>query len=157
MTFKYDTTIWLPLYIGDTLSETQEMSTLEVGALILLKIQYWKKQGPIPANKDKLSRICRLSLDEFDKVWNSISHLFIEKDGFLIDQRSDSEIETAKVNKAKYQERARKGGLKKAENDRLAKAALEREKLANESMDTGCNIITYPGEGEGDGNGDEHA
>lgn len=44
---KDDVSIWLPLYIGDMLAMTTRLSTEQVGALILLMMDYWKN-GAIP-------------------------------------------------------------------------------------------------------------
>jgi len=47
----YDPTIWMPFYIGDTLADTQHLTTEEFGALIgvtMIVTGFIKRSEPIP-------------------------------------------------------------------------------------------------------------
>ena len=51
--------IWMPIYIGDYLGDTIELSAAEHGAYLLLLMHYWLKKGEIGEDIERLSRVCK--------------------------------------------------------------------------------------------------
>jgi uncharacterized protein YdaU (DUF1376 family) len=49
------TNIWMPIYIGDYLSDTIGLTLAEHGAYLLSIMAYWRKRGPLtPAELDSI-------------------------------------------------------------------------------------------------------
>jgi uncharacterized protein YdaU (DUF1376 family) len=101
--------IWMPIYIGDYLSDTMHLTTAQHGAYLLLLMAYWKNKGPLPNNDVLLSQVCRMSLED----WNNakpmlMKYFFVDKKGNIINKRADKEIGLWCEKKRKYVERAKK-------------------------------------------------
>jgi uncharacterized protein YdaU (DUF1376 family) len=51
--------IWMPLYVGDYLADTQHLTTEEHGAYILLLLTYWRRGEPLPDDDSFLARVTK--------------------------------------------------------------------------------------------------
>jgi uncharacterized protein YdaU (DUF1376 family) len=58
---------WMPIYWGDYLRDTRDLTTLQHGAYLLLIAHYWQHMG-LPAGERSLAAIVGLSV----KAWRSI-------------------------------------------------------------------------------------
>lgn len=86
---------YIPLYVADYLADTSHLSTLEHGAYLLLIMNYWQRGEPLPASDLHLSRIARLTPEEWASVKPSLEPFFIvETDAW---RHGRIEIELAKV------------------------------------------------------------
>lgn len=97
---------WMPLYIGDYLSDTAHLTCEQHGAYLLLIMHYWKTGG-LPTDDDDLAQICRLS----GKRWKSISKPIAKL--FLPDwrhKRIDAELQRTEIISTKRQIAGLKGG-----------------------------------------------
>lgn len=68
---------WMPLYVADYLADTGHLSTVEHGAYLLLIMHYWQNAG-LPDDDKKLSRIVRMTADEWADVRETLADLFSE-------------------------------------------------------------------------------
>jgi uncharacterized protein YdaU (DUF1376 family) len=85
------TDIWMPLYIGDYLSDTQHLNTQQHGAYLLLMMAYWKS-GPLPDDEEQLSAIAKLTGDSWIKAWGVLQPFFpVNGDGRRHNKRCDQE------------------------------------------------------------------
>jgi uncharacterized protein YdaU (DUF1376 family) len=66
---------WMPLYIGDYLRDTHQLTTLEHGAYLLLIMHYWNK-GPLPDDLGQLSCITGIERRNFPRTWNKLQVFF---------------------------------------------------------------------------------
>lgn len=82
---------FMPLYVGDYLSDTRHLSTEEHGAYLLLLMAMWRAGGRLPNEASKLARICGLTgpkwarleveiLAFFEVAGDEIGHKRIEKE-----------------------------------------------------------------------------
>lgn len=85
---------WFPLYIGDYLADTAELSTEEHGAYLLLLMHYWRN-GPLTLDDTRLQNICGLSRHKFSNFKPVFLKKFYEKDGKYFNRRLDREIAKA--------------------------------------------------------------
>lgn len=100
--------IWMPVYIGDYLSATMDLSTEQHGAYLLLLMAYWKKGGPLPVSA--LQNICHLSGDAWSNAQAMLEPFFdVEsKPGFWVQHRAEKEIGEAVKRKTGAVEKAEK-------------------------------------------------
>lgn len=99
--------VWMPLFIGDYLSDTMHLSTEQHGAYLLLLMAYWKNEGPLPADDRYLSAICRMSPDAWSNAKAFLMDFFsIGDDGLLVHARVERELIDAQGKRAKAQEKA---------------------------------------------------
>lgn len=93
----------MPLFVSDYLSHTQHLSAAEHGAYMLLIMNYWQREKPLPADPRKLARIARMSDAEWAEASGSLSEFFQEIDGAWVHKRIEEEIAKAadKIEKAK--------------------------------------------------------
>jgi uncharacterized protein YdaU (DUF1376 family) len=105
---------WMPLYWGDYLRDTRDLSTLQHGAYLLLIGHYWQ-HGGLPADEHRLAAVAGLPLS----TWRRISPAIAAK--FRPDwrhRRIDTEI--AKVERVLMQRRV--AGAKGGNRSALARA-----------------------------------
>lgn len=69
--------IWMPMYWADYQKKTGHLSTVEHGAYMLLISHYWVN-GSLPDDDKKLSRITRLSMDEWMEIRSTIAEFFYD-------------------------------------------------------------------------------
>lgn len=86
------TDIWMPLYIGDYLSDTSHLTAEQSGAYLHLLMHYWKT-GPLPNSDQALAQISRLSMDAWSIAQAVLRPFFtVNGDGRLHQKRVDAEL-----------------------------------------------------------------
>lgn len=66
-------------YHSDFMAGTAHLNYGEIGCYTMLLCYQWAN-GSIPRDKDRLSRICRCSLEELNRIWPMISDKFVAAD-----------------------------------------------------------------------------
>ncbi|MDX0249774.1 DUF1376 domain-containing protein [Sinorhizobium meliloti] len=66
---------WMPLHIGDYLSDTGHLTATEHGAYLLLIMHYWQN-GSLPENERLISRIARLTPEQWEESRDVLAMLF---------------------------------------------------------------------------------
>ncbi|MFW1859443.1 hypothetical protein, partial [Acinetobacter defluvii] len=69
-----DTSIWMPIYIGDLQSKFARMSPEQIGATFLLMMDFWKN-GPIPNQNAILASITKLPQSKVKLLTQTITDL----------------------------------------------------------------------------------
>lgn len=112
MTAKVD--VYLPLFVGDYLADTTDLTAEEHGVYLLLLMDLWKRDGRLPTDPVRLARIARLDFARWESVWSTVSRFFELEGGSFIQGRLTREIDRAKARKTAASENGRKGGLAKS-------------------------------------------
>ena len=106
---------FMPLYISEYLADTAHFSTLEHGAYLLLIMNYWETEKPLPNDDKKLAAITRLSVATFKKIRAQLISKFTASDQNLVHKRVDKELaifrkksELARVSASKRWDRTSK-------------------------------------------------
>ena len=90
MTARPDT--WMPLYVADYLADTVALSCEEHGAYLLLIMDYWRRQGPLPDDDAKLAKIVRLPARRWAVVRETVAEYFQVADGWWHHKRIEGEL-----------------------------------------------------------------
>lgn len=126
----------MPVYVGDYLRDTQELTAEEHGVYFLLLIHYWQKRGDIGADTARLSVVTRSSPEKTEFI---LDRFFELKKGRYTSKRADEELHNANARS----EAARANARKRWDNDSDA-IAMPRQCDGNaagyaESMPNGCS------------------
>lgn len=81
--------IWMPIFIGDYLRDTSELTGPEHGAYFLLLMHYWQKRGEIGNDVERLALVCRSEAKTCRFV---LERFFTLKDGNYKNKRADEEL-----------------------------------------------------------------
>ena len=112
---------WLPFNVESYRADTADLSTVEHGAFLLLRLHYWRSGPPRDDNKI-LARIAGLSITEWRRVRPSLERFFDIADEW-INWDWDEELEKAYAHIQKASAAAKKGAD--------ARWAKERNRLKN--------------------------
>jgi uncharacterized protein YdaU (DUF1376 family) len=126
---------WLPLYVGDYLADTKDLTAEEHGAYLLLLMHEWKT-GPLPNDIADLARIGAVSKFRAKIcIQLKIIPRFFKQgpDGKYFSPRLEAERARSIEKKRLYTERAKKGGRAKAASSSASskpRQVLKAEKKA---------------------------
>lgn len=101
----------MPIYIGDYIKATRQLSLAEHGAYFLIMMELWEKNGEIPLNT--LNRIVSLSEKEFKNLWVNLSVYFQVNNGMVSQKRLTKELNDSKRRRAILSANGAKGGRPK--------------------------------------------
>lgn len=103
------TDVWMPLYIGDYLSDTAHLDAARHGCYLLWIMHYWKK-GPLPNNIEDLVGIGKLRGPDACSIAQALleEFFFLNGDGRWHQSRVDVEKEKSNEKQRNAQERAEK-------------------------------------------------
>ncbi len=103
------TDIWMPLFVGDYLSDTMHLTTEQHGAYLLLMLAYWKNKGPLPAKR--IQSICKLNGDSWT-INRGVVEEFFDTDltpRKWTHHRIEKELQTALKRRQAAVDRGKKG------------------------------------------------
>jgi len=98
--------IYMPIFIGDYLRDTTDLTTEEHGAYFLILMSMWTAGGSLPERK--LAAVARVPSDRWNGVWETLSRFFTIRDGQATQGRLSDELSRAES----MREKARQNGLK---------------------------------------------
>jgi len=103
------TDIWMPLYIGDYLSDTSHLDASRHGCYLLWMMHYWKK-GPLPDDLEDLVGIGKLRGPDACSIAQALleEFFFQNGDGRWHQKRIDAEKMLWSEKQRKAKERAEK-------------------------------------------------
>jgi uncharacterized protein YdaU (DUF1376 family) len=107
------TNAWMPLWIGDYLSDTQHLTRGEHGAYLLLIMAYWRAGAPLPDDDKRLASIVRAGAQEWKELRPVLAEFFVCADGTWRHKRIDSEIAAAAAHRAQRSAAGRASAAKR--------------------------------------------
>ena len=107
--------IWMPLYIGDYLSDTMHLTTEQHGAYLLILMAYWKNKGPLRNDPQLLASICRMTVDAWSMSQALLMDFFdtTKNPGKITHHRMEKEIYAWMKKKEVFVNRAKKAARAK--------------------------------------------
>lgn len=94
------TDIWMPLYIGDYLADTQHLSAEQSGGYLHLLMHSWKS-GPLNSDTEMLRRIARIDSSAWSSAWSILQAFFQPTEaGTLVQPRLERERQAWNAKKA---------------------------------------------------------
>ncbi len=120
--------VWMPLYIGDYLSNTSRLTTEQHGAYLLLIMDYWVN-GRLPDDDSALANVTKLTLDRWLAIRPAIIKYFDAQNGELIQERIESEKEKAEYLSKVRSQAGSKGGSKTQANHQANAKANDKHGL----------------------------
>jgi uncharacterized protein YdaU (DUF1376 family) len=99
---------FMPLWIGDYLADTTHLSTAEHGAYLLLIMAYWRAGKALPTSDTQLSRITKMSPEEWKVARKSVLLFFKRTQDGYFHARIEKELSKAK---SVYDKRSQSGKL----------------------------------------------
>jgi uncharacterized protein YdaU (DUF1376 family) len=106
------TDIWMPLYIGDYLAETQHLSAEQSGAYLHLLMHEWRV-GPLPLDLDVLRRIARVEKDAWSNAWAMLEHFFTRTEAGYTQPRLELEKVKSQENRERFSNRGKAAAEKR--------------------------------------------
>lgn len=109
---------YMQLYVADYLADTMHLTAEEHGAYLLLIMNYWQTEKPIPENR--LQGITRMFNDRWTTVKSSLSDFFkIDENGCWYHERVEKDLEKIKLKSQQASEAGRKSAQKRAKEKPL--------------------------------------
>jgi uncharacterized protein YdaU (DUF1376 family) len=119
----------MPIYIGDYLADTADLTTEEHGAYLLILMAMWRSREALPLHR--LRPIAKVAATRWADIWGVISRFFdVDGDGLVTQRRLQRELELALEKKRRASDRGQKGGLARAQaqaDSKLARAQAQAD------------------------------
>jgi uncharacterized protein YdaU (DUF1376 family) len=134
---------WMPMYWGDYLRDTRDLTAEEHGAYLMLIAHYWNR-GPLPDDQEALCRVSRVGPKRWPRVWKTISRFFDLKPLLVplishgpeangkqmlsncwCHKRIDEEIKKAEIIRHNRQISGRIGGLRRGNKSSMSRIVSE--------------------------------
>lgn len=106
-------TPYMPLWVGDFLSDTQDLDAKEVGAYMLLLMSLWQRGGTLPNDQKKLKRVARVGRD-WPRIWAALEPYFTLENDTISQDRLTKELQKADTKRRVNAHSGARGGRAKA-------------------------------------------
>lgn len=87
---------YMPLWVGDYLADTQDLTTEEHGAYLLLIMTYWQRGTPFPADPVRLAMIARVPNERWTSVERTLRRMFNVEGDTWVHERVEAELKRAR-------------------------------------------------------------
>lgn len=108
---------WFPLYVGHYHRDTNELTTEQHGAYLLLLMSCWMKGGKLPNDDARLASIAKLTVPAWKKHASVIRAFFQDDGEHLTHKRVTFEYEKAQELSRRASENGAKGGRPRKLNE----------------------------------------
>lgn len=99
----------MPVFLGDYLRDTGDLSAEEHGAYLLLLMRLWAARGHLSSDPSRLARLACVDPSRWDAVWSVIGRFFDVFEGRLSQKRLLAELQRAQSMRAAATDRAKAG------------------------------------------------
>ena len=113
---------YLPLYTGDYLRDTRDLTAGQHGAYLLLLMYLWDNDGWIENRPKLIQVVTNWTRDEYRRGWPKIERFFVIHDGRITHKRVTLELEKRAKTVSKLRQSAAKGGRKTQQKQRAHQA-----------------------------------
>ena len=120
----------MPMYWGDYLRDTRDLTTLQHGAYMLLIAHYWQHRS-LPTNEKQLAAIAGLSVQKWRAICDPVAAKF--SDGWT-HKRIDRELEKSERQIIQRVIAGRRGGLKSGTTRSAMKGLRIKEAAASSPL-----------------------
>jgi uncharacterized protein YdaU (DUF1376 family) len=130
---------WFPFYVGDFVRDTMHLSAEETGAYVLLICHYWERGG-LPAEPERLARIAKMSLEQWQCTCIALGELFGPN---WTHKRIDEELAKSAVLSAKRSAAAHKSWNNKGFRSHANALRKHKQKQSINTANHNHNNIPY--------------
>jgi uncharacterized protein YdaU (DUF1376 family) len=128
---------YMPLWVGDYLIDTPDLTFEQHGVYLLLIMEYWRRGEPLPDDDAALARILRTNPRKWRSVRPMVERFFRIGDGVWRHARIDTELEAARDRSAKATEAANRRyepaqGVEHSDVSRSIQPRVARESTLNQ-------------------------
>lgn len=134
---------WMPLYVGDYLKNTRDLTTVQHGAYLLLIMHYWE-HASLPQTEQQLAAIAGLPVKEWRKVSPPIQAKFGPN---WRHSRIETELIKCDTKRAQRAIAGRDGGVKSG----IARAIKRGEQILDEEAKRKRELRRSPSKPEANG------
>jgi len=100
---------YMQLYVADYMADTAHLEAVEHGAYLLLMMNYWHTEKPIPAHN--VRKIARVQVDQWKHIERTLNEFFtIDEQGCWVHNRIESDLQKVREKSIKNAEAGRKSG-----------------------------------------------
>lgn len=137
----------MPLFLGDLLASTATWEGEERALYVLLLAYQWSA-GPLPADAQRIAKMCQYDPENFFRLWSVVGPKFVEQDSGLINLRLEDHRRRASDLAKKRAKAGAKGGAKnraKAQAKGGAKDGDFADGFVQPSIPSQSNLRGLPG------------
>ena len=123
---------WMPLYVGDYLADTMQLTTAQHGAYLLLLMAYWRRGGPLPDDDAYLRNVARIDHgNSWRFIRKSLERFFQIRDGEWHHKRVELELLRASQAFERLSAAGKRGGRPSKATTTTLGSKDPREALSN--------------------------
>jgi len=121
--------IWMPVYIGDLLKDTQDLDDKEFGAYMRILFYYWNLDGMMINDIDRIRKVTKYTAGEIGEIEYLLTRFFKLSGNKYTHKRADEELDKARGKRVRGQSAAEtKWGRSSGGNTRAERLTEARKK-----------------------------
>lgn len=113
---------YFPLYTGDYLRDTRDLTAGQHGAYMLILMHLWDNDGWMENRPKLIQVVTNWTRDEYRRGWPKIERFFVIHDGRISHKRITLELEKRAKSVSKLRQSGAKGGRKTQQKQRALQA-----------------------------------
>lgn len=123
----------MPLYVGDYLRDTGDLTTVEHGAYLLLIMQAWTRGGALPTDSERLRSLTRMTEADWGRSGEIIMGFFFREGDVYRHKRVDKELVNATASIEQRRAAGKASASRRKSNDIPTEVQRDANETANET------------------------